>query len=301
MCWSFVYKTFASILGSAPPPRLESATAMKIRPVWETTGADSAQTAPGPELERFGATETACSELLVVLHDAAAHVGADVGAVTGTLDSARQDLSAGCVLARAGYSKQAYTLWRSWYEQTLFSTYFLEAPLHREAWPSLDEIKHGEEPRSKLMLHELLNTSGTKHPFAVAYEARFDSMYQALKLSNVPKSSHPIALAKACLIDLSQGVHGTYQPRRVENAAALPTQLAKHATPVLEKTHLVSSLFVFAYVLANVGFDEMTLLRLRQAGASTSDDSERIALQLLTHVERWVTLTRDAAKRNTRG
>lgn len=61
--------------------------------------------------------------------------------------SACTDLVAGCEMARTGYIKQAYSLWRSWFEQTIFFLYFLEAPIHRAAWLVKTEVSQDDSPQ----------------------------------------------------------------------------------------------------------------------------------------------------------
>lgn len=126
--------------------------------------------------------------------------------VRPTVDSANVDMIAGCELARCGYFKQAYALWRAWLEQAMFALYFLEAPLHLAAWKPAEEIRLGTEPETKLMLHQLLVGGGDKaHHFAVVYRERSEAVLRAWRITPV-KAADPIRIANRRLGDLSQGV-----------------------------------------------------------------------------------------------
>lgn len=61
-------------------------------------------------------------------------------------------------MARTGYLKQAYSLWRSWFEQSIFFLYFLEAPLHKAAWKVKAEISQDDSPQYRLSCTNCLLT-----------------------------------------------------------------------------------------------------------------------------------------------
>lgn len=185
--------------------------------------------------------------------------------------SARTDLIGGCEMARTGYLKQAYSLWRSWFEQTIFYLYFLEAPLHRAAWLVKTEISQDDSPRYKLMLHQLLADSSEKHPFAIVYESRYTQLTNSLKISNIPKTQRPIQRSIRVLTTLSQGVHGTYQPQSAQNIDGLSAQVAKHCRPVLESAEQLINTYWILLLTDMLALPEDVLFHLREGKATPED------------------------------
>lgn len=171
----------------------------------------------------------ACYELTQYLLDDDA-----VSGVRFLEQSANADLTAGCELARSGYLKQAYSLWRSWFEQSLFALYFLEAPIHRLAWKVSDEVGLDDNPQYRLMLHQLINDSGERHPFGLVYNDRHHKLLETLKITSSPKTERPVHRAARVLTLLSQGVHGTYQPTRAGSTEACLLQIQQHCLPTLQ-------------------------------------------------------------------
>lgn len=188
--------------------------------------------------------------------------------------SAQRDLAAGCEMARTGYIKQAYSLWRSWFEQSIFFLYFLEAPLHKAAWKVKAEVSQDDSPQYRLMLHQLLADSSEKHPFTLVYDARFTSLIAALKISAVPKAQRPIQRAIRVLTVLSQGVHGTYQPQSAENMDYLCTQLDSHCRPVLQSAEDVVNTLWMLLITDSIALPEEVLIKLREGSVTASYLSE---------------------------
>lgn len=198
--------------------------------------------------------------------------------------SAHSDLVGGCEMARAGYVKQAYSLWRSWFEQSIFFLYFLEAPIHKAAWKVKAEVSQDDNPQYRLMLHQLLSNTGEKHPFALVYESRYKILTEALKISGVPKANMPIQKASRVLTTLSQGVHGTYQPQSAKNLDGICAQLEANCMPVLCAAEEVLNIFWILLITELVALpaDVLILLkegcapldRLREVGL---DDADKLA------------------------
>lgn len=185
--------------------------------------------------------------------------------------SAHTDLIGGCEMARTGYLKQAYSLWRSWFEQTIFCLYFLEAPLHRAAWLVKTEVSQDDNPQYRLMLHQLLTDSGEKHPFAIVYDSRYTQLTNLLRISNVPKAQRPIQRSIRVLTTLSQGVHGTYQPQSAQDMDSLNAQVSKHCRPVLESAeHLINTYWILL-LTDMLALPEDVLFGLRDGKANPED------------------------------
>lgn len=182
--------------------------------------------------------------------------------------SGKNDLVAGCELARTGYLKQAYSLWRSWFEQSIFLLYFLEAPLHQAAWKVSSEVSQSDSPQYRLMLHQLLTESGEKHPFTLVYDSRYTVLSDVLKISNTPKAQRPIPRATRVLTVLSQGVHGTYQPQVADKLETLCGQLEAHCIPMLSAASEVLSIFWVLFISNFVDLPEETLVQLREGEIS---------------------------------
>jgi len=187
-----------------------------------------------------------------------------VDELASLMRSAHRDLTGGCEMARTGYIKQAYSLWRSWFEQSIFFLYFLEAPLHKAAWKVKAEISQDDSPQYRLMLHQLFADSSEKHPFTLVYDARFTSLTAALKISSVPKAQRPIQRASRVLTVLSQGVHGTYQPQSAENLEALCSQLDTHCKPVLVAAEEVLNTLWMLLITDVIALPEEVLVKLRE-------------------------------------
>lgn len=237
-----------------------------IRPVWQI---DS-------QIPNF--PETQINELLEVERAAIEAVALCAALALAVIDeshvqsidflhrSAKSDLVAGCELARAGYLKQAYSLWRSWFEQSLFSLYFIEAPLHREAWKVSSEIALDDNPPYRLMLHQLLMESGERHPFSLVYGERYMRLAEAFKMNSgqIPKNRRPIARAVKVLTALSQGVHGTYQPVAAASLQELCDQLSVHCTPILRDAVDIVVMFWLLLLTSQIDLPPDLLVGLRE-------------------------------------
>jgi hypothetical protein len=177
--------------------------------------------------------------------------------------TARGDLVAGCELARSGYFKQAYSLWRSWYEQSIFALYFLEAPLYRQAWRVSSEVGLDDKPRYRLMLHQLLAES-EPHPFALMYSERFETLMQTLKISQISKSRRPMKRSANILTMLSQGVHGTYRPLPVQSLQMCCQLMERHCTPILKHAADSVAEFWILYLVNQLDFPPALLIKMKQ-------------------------------------
>lgn len=213
-----------------------------------------------------------------------------VEAVRSLIQHANTDLIAGCELSRGGYFKQAYALWRAWYEQIFLALYFIETPLHLSAWRRVSKIEFGKEPPYKLMLHEVLKKGGDKpHPFAVVYGERFSSLFRALRI-DVPGKYRPLDAATERLADLSQGVHGTFQPTAVKSQAELPTALAQHVHPLFEPTVTLVGLFCFVCIQSQLDFSDDQIVRMKDRGFQPTPEypEESIIAPLLPQLWNWL-------------
>jgi hypothetical protein len=233
-----------------------------IRPIWFVDQLDTAaydgEVAALLEIERQATqSDVVCARLAATVLD-----DASVDAVRSLREAARHDLEAGCEMVRSGYEKQAYSLWRSWLEQTVFAIYFIEAPIVRDAWKVVDQVELEKGPNFRLMLHQLLANSGEKHPFSIVYNERHARVLDALKMSNVPKAKRAIERCEKVLTTLSQGVHGTYQPRIPENYAECIKRLPKHSE-ILQATSDLIALFWILLLTAAIDLPAQTLLSLR--------------------------------------
>jgi len=184
--------------------------------------------------------------------------------------SANTDLVAGIELARFGYLKQAYTLWRSWYEQVLFALYFLEAPIHRQAWKVSEAVSISDSPKYRLMLHQLLAESGEKHAFVLVYADRYEKLMGKMQKA-APKKDKPLQKAGKVLTVLSQGVHGTYRPAASKDNSELSKQISTHCLPTLDDAwNVVSQLWLL--LLTNiVDLPSEALILLNQGNLSKED------------------------------
>jgi hypothetical protein len=257
-----------------------------MRPIWDRLSAPQADILP--EIAALRALEKEAHQPLVEAVTLASQVGVEVDSVKELIDAAETDLCAGCEVAAAGYFKQAYALWRSWLEQSVFALYFLEAPLHRQAWQVVTEIDSGKEPRAKLMLHELV--SENDHPFYIVYESRLTTIHEALKVTNVKKTETALKLTNHCLRDLSQGVHGTFNPHPVASHAELPKGLMKHALPTLQRARTAVGALCFAYAYALIGPPtDQQLVALRSPAPEGAEDEGVARLRpLWPAFDRWL-------------
>ncbi|WP_426754306.1 hypothetical protein [Myxococcus sp. Y35] len=262
---------------------------ISIRPIWSQQ-TEPALAASGPQARQLLAIEAAAIENLEKAYAAALHVHYEenVEAIAPLIKSANADLISGCELARSGYFKQAYTLWRTWYEQAIFAIYFIEAPMHRRAWRCFREIEFGKEPPHKLMLHQLLTEKGEKaHPFAVVYADRFKNITSALKI-NIKSEQRLIESATHRLTDLSQGVHGTYRPDPPDSMEQLESAIAKHAIPALQMTARIIGLFAFTCIYSHMEFDDPQLIRMRERSFEPANTNETLITPLLPPLWEWL-------------
>ncbi len=257
---------------------------IEIRPIWNTTPLDAAELTD--EISSLLTIEKRINEASKVYLDLSKRVMDEgyIEELSSLSKSAHIDLVGGCEMARTGYIKQAYSLWRSWFEQTIFYLYFLEAPLHRAAWLVKTEVSQDDNPQYRLMLHQLLADSGEKHPFAIVYDSRYTRLTNLLKISNVPKAQRPIQKSNRVMITLSQGVHGTYQPQSAQNMAFLGDQIARHCQPVLESAEQMINTYWILFLTDMLGLPEEVLFGLRDGKANAEefrrsgvDEAERVA------------------------
>lgn len=255
-----------------------------IRPIWNASFQADVQLRPEvlSLLEVEKRIVKACD---VYLELARVFIDKDyVDELSGLSRSAQNDLIGGCEMARTGYVKQAYSLWRSWFEQSVFFLYFLEAPIHKAAWQVKAEVSQDDNPQYRLMLHQLLSTSGEKHPFALVYESRFKILTEALKISGASKANQPIQKASRVLTTLSQGVHGTYQPPSAKNLDEICGQLEANCKPVLCVAEEVLNTFWILLITEFFALPPDVLISLREGTAPVVrlqeiglDDAEKLA------------------------
>lgn len=260
-----------SLLCTVPNPNPNSKKMIEIRPIWHRDSLN-------PEgLNAEISSLLAIEQRISVASDVYLGLAREVidkeyiEDLSSLSKSARTDLIGGCEMARTGYLKQAYSLWRSWFEQTIFYLYFLEAPLHRAAWLVKTEVSQDDSPQYRLMLHQLLADSGEKHPFAIVYDSRYTQLTNSLKISNVPKAQRPIQRSNRVLTTLSQGVHGTYQPQSAQSMDALSAQVAKHCRPVLESAEQLINTYWILLLTDMLALPEDVLFRLREGNAAPKD------------------------------
>jgi hypothetical protein len=257
---------------------------LSIRPIWAIRDPEEPPPHEHAELRELFDLRLLAAEQVGATMRAAVTVHGDdsIESIRPIIETAEADLHAGCELARGGYFKQSYSLWRAWYEQTLFSFYFLEAPLHRSVWRSVDTIVHGKQPLTRLMLHDVLVSGGDKaHPFAVAYFDRYSSLAAALGLPVPGKKNAraPLEVATNCFTDLSQGVHGTYRPARLRTAEELPAMLRTHAIPVLRTAVTVVGMFGFLCIQSQLSLTDAELIKMRDDSyAPTGGDEDATCL-----------------------
>jgi hypothetical protein len=188
----------------------------------------------------------------------------DAESVRPLLNNAKTDLIAGCELARLGYIKPAYTVWRSWFEQSLFLLYFLEAPIHRLGWKVFQEVALGDDPRYRLMLHQLLANSSEKHPFVFVYEDRFTKLLTTLGISTLPKEKKITNQATRILTIFSQGVHGTFQPLAPSSEQVGMELLDRHCNKPLELAGKVILLYYSLLCIDRLGLPDGLIVAMRE-------------------------------------
>jgi len=260
---------------------------VEIRPIWDIDGA--VNTGTEKEVTLLLALEKYAENASALFFDLAKTYidEEEVLNLSSLRQSCKNDLIAGCELARSGYFKQAYSLWRSWFEQSLFTLYFLEAPIHRTAWKVSEEVSLDDSPKYRLMLHQLLNDSGERHPFTLVYDERYLRLMESLGVNSVqiPKDKRPIRAAIAVLTALSQGVHGTYQPASATSYKEACELLNKHCLPVLEKAVDTVTIFWLLLLTTAISLPQNILVSLRkgdlnedQARTTELDAAEKLIL-----------------------
>jgi hypothetical protein len=233
-----------------------------VRPVWKAASSLSLKAGPLSELhalERLVVRELeGFSELAELVGDSRL-----VSDMRLLYDNAANDLVAGCELARLGYFKQAYSLWRSWFEQVLFGLFFLESPIHGLAWTVQESLSLDKGPAYRLMLHQLLVEGRDGHPFALVFADRFEKVIGALKYSSVPKDKRVLKRTDKVLTAFSQGVHGTYRPRKIHGAKQVEHRLETEALPLLNEALKAVGQLWCLYVVFAFSIDEGELIQLK--------------------------------------
>jgi hypothetical protein len=243
---------------------------MGIRPIWEI---DTPVTVSEAEPKLLLELEALITETLKNYHEIARVFevagDSDINAAKSLLSAANVDLVAGCEMARFGYLKQAYTLWRSWLEQVIFTLYFLEAPLHHNAWKIKDAVTLEDSPKYRLMLHQLLSDSGSeKHAFALVYTERYLLLIEKMKAGKPVKDQSLLKQATKVLTQLSQGVHGTFRPKLMKSSSEVCVQLGLYGTPALAAAWSVVSEFWLVFITISIAFTEEQIVSLRSGTLS---------------------------------
>jgi hypothetical protein len=208
------------------------------------------------------------------------------------VQACRLDIIAGTELARAGYLKQACALWRSWCEQALFGLYFFEAPLHRLAWRGAPEIDPGRPPVLRLMLHEMLISSGDRaHPFALVYSDRCKTLLDLLRIG-IPQANQPMKILNHRFSDLSQAVHGTYRPVPPASEADAPGALGTQLVSIFEATVTIVGLLWFVGIQAQLDLVPDRLIAMRDEGFVAASPEEEMLLRLLPQLKRYLTFVK---------
>ncbi len=242
-----------------------------IRPIWAIDRAlKISEKEPNDLLQLESLIRETLKSYLSIVRAFELSTESNISTVELLVRAASVDLVAACEMARSGYMKQAYTLWRSWYEQVIFALYFLEAPLHREAWKFSETVSQADSPNYRLMLHQLLNDSGERHAFALVYADRYAKLIQIFKASNPPREQAPIKRAARILTQLSQGVHGTFRPKSMESLADVCLQLKKHGTPTLRNAWDVVSELWLLFIVNVIALPENEMNQMRN-GSLTED------------------------------
>lgn len=268
-----------------------SKNTVEIRPIWERLSSLETSTLPSYVTEIHSCERNAVNAIqAAVLAARQLYDDERVDNIEPIVRHALADFVAGCELVRAGYIRQAYALWRSWLEQVVFALYFLEAPLHLAAWKRVEKVSSGSEPPYKLMLHEILKKGGEKpHPFAVVYNERFKSLYAALKVSP-PSKRAPLTTATELLGDLSQGVHGTFQPEMMTSDAELSQAYDKHIKPLLGRLVALVGFLCFVCLQSRFEFSEAqwTKMRDRRTFPEIDNAEEELAYRILPALWLWL-------------
>lgn len=261
-----------------------------IRSVWDTRA--DLGTDFSPEVKRLFILENSAIQYTDdLLTTAKFYIQEDfVEQVRPTFSSALLDLTAGCELARCGYQKQAYSLWRSWYEQSLFALYFMEAPLHRQAWRQVNSVQFGREPKVKLMLHQILESSGDKlHPFGYIYTERYNSLKSRLRI-DPSKERSIMVLASSRLTDLSQGVHGTYRPILPKTVEELNSSLETHGNSMLAATLEVVGMLYFLFIADQCELSDEQYVRItsKPMDLDVKSQDERLISKFIPALLSWI-------------
>lgn len=244
--------------------KVEPQSGVIVRPIWNLgLPMNISEDEPRRLLELEGKIEATFRSYIEVITTFDAASEATVDAIESLLATARVDLVGGCEMARCGYLKQAYTLWRSWFEQSFFALYFLEAPLYRYAWKVSESVSLKDSPQYRLMLHQLLADSSEKHPFALVYNERHSMLVEMLKASKQSKEQEPVKRAARVLTQLSQGVHGTYRPSAMASHELVCTQIGVNGIPALEGAWAVISEFWLLFIANAVDLPEEGWVSLR--------------------------------------
>lgn len=262
---------------------------LQIRPAWHPTMRPIWGMLPHAVHTLLDAEWAATEHLRLAIQ--AARETPLAGGVDGAADiadAARLDLIAGVELARAGYLRQACVLWRSWLEQTLFALYFIEAPLHRLAWRSSDQIDLGKPPTLKLMLHQILTSVGdAAHPFGLVYAERCQQFFDALRI-NPPKDLQPLRVVAHRLSDLSQAAHGTYRPVPVAHEDDVARRLAAELLDLFSSTVTVVGFLWFICVQAALDVNAEQLIAMRDPAFQPNDVSEQLLAPLLPQLRQYL-------------
>ncbi|WP_353086104.1 hypothetical protein [Stenotrophomonas sp.] len=237
-----------------------------IRAIWQVSDALDLNYPSERELhalERSIALELGMfSELSRILGDSA--VAAQVS-ISQLYENAENDLVAGCELARNGYFKQAYSLWRSWFEQAVFGLFFIESPIHSHAWSGVELLTLDSGPDYRLMLHQLLANGRDGHPFSVVFGERFKQLLTALKLSGFPKKKYILSRAEIVLTALSQGVHGTYRPKKITDEKKIIEIISSESMPLLREAFSVVGILWCMHFISSLTISEGDIVSLRTA------------------------------------
>ena len=182
--------------------------------------------------------------------------------------TATNDLVAGCELARVGYLKQAFSLWRAWFEQVIFALFFIESPIYHMAWAVTQTVGLEDNPKFRLILHQIVSEGSEKHPFAIVYSERFVQLLSRLKVSNLSKDRYVVKRPGRVLTALSQGVHGTYRPKDIDGEAKIDERLEKDVIPIFDEMAKVVGQLWCLYLMYQMDMSDDMLLQLR-TGALT--------------------------------
>lgn len=247
---------------------------MEIRAVWQRQTQPTGQSEGAIQLLACEAdASNATAAFISLISKVDAFPDGEIKEVQKLCQAGEIDLVAGCEMARAGYFKQAYSLWRSWFEQSLFAIYFLESRLHRLAWKVRDDVKFDDSPAYRLMLHQLLTESGERHPFTIIYGERWLAILETLQISNPGKNIAPLARAIRVLTLFSQGVHGTYRPSALDSEEKVSQKLKESLVPALMEARRVCAIYWLLLIANAIDLPAGIWVALRQ-GTLTSAEAE---------------------------